>query len=144
MGQSPCPCVTCSMMRTFLLLTIFVLLIEKSFQLPVDANDEDQDIDYRDECSDHCFEAYYDETSDYHDSCYDWCYQMYFYDEETVKQSSVEDRRAKHHGKGKSLDRKAHGHGHKGKRSADLDRGHHGHKGKMAEERKAKHHGGKH
>ena len=85
---------------------------------------------------------------------------MYFYDEESknnniclksvskvvsaVKQSSVEDRRAKHHGKGKSLDRKAHGHGHKGKRSADLDRGHHGHKGKMAEERKAKHHGGKH
>ena len=25
----------------------------------------------------------------------------------------MEDRRAKHHGKGKSLDRKAHGHGHK-------------------------------
>ena len=78
----------------------------------------------------------------------------------------VEDRKAKHHGHGKAktldLDRKAHGHSHKGKtldldrkthghhknkRSADLDRaGHHGHKGshKMAEERKAKHHGAKH
>merc|ERR1712029_933532 len=141
MGSLPVS-VNSFMMRTYLMLTIFVLMIEKSFQLPVDATDEDQDIDYREECSDHCLEAYYDDTSDYHESCYDWCYQMYFYDEDsTVKQSAVEDRRAKHHGKGKSLDRKAHGHGHKGKRSADLDRaGHHGHKGKMAEERKAKHH----
>jgi len=73
---------TLSNMRSVLLFC--VLFISATLQAPpMDELEEieNSDFNFRDECSSHCVDAYYDDSSEWHDKCSDWCYQQYFYDD---------------------------------------------------------------